>query len=113
MDIKQAFLLAAAAVAAQQPVPLSYSTSCAVLDSGSADGYVTNLSEDTYQISGEVRLIFTRPGSMSRPAVTATADSLIPPGQTARVASVRLAFSPDPAGSCRFDVAGAIRRPKP
>jgi hypothetical protein len=110
MDIKQALVLTAALAAAQPPAAfLHYDSRCG-LNGTSVDGYVTNLSQDAYQVSGAVRFIFVRSNSMSRPGITATADSLIPPGQTVRVASVQLAFQPDYGDTCRFDVAGAVRK---
>ncbi len=99
-------LLAAAVGAA-----LNYATSCAVVDGSSADGYVTNLSTSTYQVTGAVHFVFVTPNDMSRPSIAVTGNSLIPAGQTARVAHVRLAFQPAAGDGCGFDVIEAIRRP--
>ena len=83
--------------------PLNYATSCAVMGD-TVDGYVTNASSNTYQVTGAVRFVFASPGDMGRPSVTYTANSLIPAGQTARVAHVKLAFTPNPGDTCSFEL---------
>ena len=80
------------------------------VDSNSVDGYVTNLGSDTVQVTGEVRFIFSEENSMSRPAIVYPANTLVPAGQTARVARVKLAFQLRPGETCRFEVADAIRK---
>jgi hypothetical protein len=99
-------LLAAAAAAA-----LNYSTSCAVVDPSSADGYVTNFSTSTYQVTGPVRFVFSTPNDMSRPAIVVNVNAMIPAGQTARIAHVKLAVQPSMGGLCAFQVHDAIRTP--
>ena len=95
---------------ADPPASLSYATSCAVIDSSSADGFVTNQSRDTYQIIGPARFVFSAADSMSRPVIVYTANSIVGPGETVRVASVKLAFQPLPAETCRFEVKDSVRR---
>ena len=90
--------------------PLNYATSCAVIGD-TVDGYVTNASQNTYQVTGPVRFVFSTPADMGRPSVTYTANSLIPAGQTARVAHVKLAFTPNPGDTCSFEVNEAVRKP--
>ena len=96
---------------ADQPGALSYQTRCALVDFNSADGYVTNLSADTYQVIGQARFVFSAANSMSRPAILFAANSMIPAGQTVRVARVKLAFQPLPDETCSFEVKDAIMKP--
>lgn len=91
-------------------VPLNYATSCAVIGD-TADGYVTNASSNTYQVTGPVRFVFSSATDMARPATTFPANSLIGPGQTARVAHVKLAFRPTSGDSCSFVVDESVRKP--
>ena len=104
------FLGAVALAAAAPPAVVNYATSCAVIG-GSADGYVTNLSTETYHVTGPVRFVFSSGIDMSRPSVGFTANSAIPPGQTVLVARTKLAFQPAPADACGFEVGEAIRKP--
>jgi hypothetical protein len=76
----------------------------------SVEGYVTNQSPDPYAVNGQVRFVFSAQDSMSRPAIVTPADSLIPPGQTVRVTSVKLTFRPQAGETCRFEVEGALRK---
>jgi hypothetical protein len=101
---------ASIASAADPSGALRYTTNCVVIDSNSADGYVTNQSTDTYHVIGEVRFVFSAPDSMSRPAIVEAENSAVPAGQTARVARVKLAFQPLPGETCRFEVKDAIRK---
>ncbi len=71
---------------------LVYDTNCGIVDSNSAEGYVTNKSRVALQITGEVRFVFSAADSMSHPAIVYAANSVVPPGQTVRVGSVKLAF---------------------
>jgi hypothetical protein len=89
--------------------PLNYATSCAVLGD-TVDGYVTNASSNTYQVTGPVRFVFSSAADMGRPSVTYTANSLIPAGQTARVAHVQLAFTPSPGDACSFELSEAVSK---
>lgn len=89
--------------------PLNYATSCAVIGD-TVDGYVTNASSNTYQVTGPVRFVFASANDMARPSVTYTANSLIPAGQTARVAHVKLAFAPSPGDTCSFEVTESVPR---
>lgn len=116
MDIQKAWLFAAAAAAlgfaaTDAPPPLRYATRCEVIDSSAVDGYVVNESPDDYQVAGQVSFVFSSPNSISRPAISSLANSQVPPGQTVRVAHVKLAFQPLPGEACRFDVRDAIRKP--
>jgi hypothetical protein len=120
MEIKKIWFFAAALAAAAlaswqsaggQPSSLTYSTSCSVIDLNSADGYVTNLSPDTYQVSGPTHFTFTTANSMSRPAILYVANSIVQAGQTVRVARVKLPFVPLPEETCRYEVDSAIRKP--
>lgn len=106
-----AWFFAAAFAAAQPPAVLNYATSCAIIDANSADGYVTNLSTNTYQVTGPVRFVFSSPNDMSRPAIAYTANSMIQGGQTVRVARVKLAFQPRPEETCHFEIKDAVRKP--
>lgn len=90
--------------------PLNYATSCAVTGD-TVDGYVTNASSNTYQVTGPVRFVWSSPSDMGRPSVTYTANSLIPAGQTARVAHVKLAFTPNPSDTCSFELGENVRKP--
>ena len=96
--------------AADSPGALRYETSCAVIDSNSVDGYVTNQSPDVYQVTGQVRFVFSAANSMSRPAIVYAANSMVQAGQSVRVARVKLAFQPLPGETCRFEVKDAIRK---
>jgi hypothetical protein len=97
--------------AAEAPGALSYATSCAIVDAGTVDGYVTNKGQgEAYLVLGEVQFIFTSEDSMSRPAIVFTANSVVPAGQNVRVAHVKLAFEPLPGETCRFEVKDAIRK---
>ena len=91
-------------------VPLNYATSCAV-SGNTVDGYVTNASSNTYQVTGPVRFVFSSAADMARPAVTYPANSLIGPGQTQRVAHVTLGFSPVSGDSCSFEVEESVKKP--
>jgi hypothetical protein len=81
-----------------------------VIDSTYADGYVTNQSQDTYVVDGQVRFTFHSEGSISRPEVVSPANSIIPGGQTVRVVRVQLPFLPQPGDTCRFDVSQTLRK---
>lgn len=107
---RTALVAAALAAPALAADGLRYTTNCAVVEANSVDGFVSNQSADTYKVYGEVKFIFTPPGSMSRPAVLVQVDSLIPGGESARVARARLAFMPMPGETCRFDVSGQLRK---
>jgi len=89
--------------------PLNYATSCAVIGD-TVDGYVTNASQNTYQVTGQVRFVFASQADMGRPAVTYPANSLIPAGQTARVAHVKLSFTPNPGDTCSFEVGDNLKK---
>jgi hypothetical protein len=91
-------------------VSLRYATSCAVADPDVVDGYVTNASSDVYQVVGQVRFVFSSDKDMSRPAIVFPANTLVPPGQTVRVAHVKLAFQPLPGETCRFEAGETIRK---
>lgn len=105
------WFFAAVFAAAQPPAVLNYATSCAVIDANSADGYVTNLSTNTYQVTGPVRFVFSSPNDMSRPAIVYTANGIIPAGQTVRIARVKLAFQARPEETCQFEIKDAVRKP--
>ena len=49
--------------------PLNYATSCAVMGD-MVDGFVTYASQNTYQVTGPVRFVFSSAADMGRPAVT-------------------------------------------
>ena len=89
---------------------LHYRTRCSLVEPNSLDGFVSNASQDTYQVRGEVRFKFVESNSMSRPEIVAPADSLIRGGETARVLRVPLSFALRPDEECVFDVAEAIRK---
>lgn len=91
-------------------VPLNYATSCAVLGD-SADGYVTNASSNTYQVTGPVRFVFSSAADMARPSISFTANSLIGAGQTAHVAHVKLPNPPGAGATCSFEVDETVRKP--
>jgi hypothetical protein len=102
MKITHAWLLAGV---------LSYATSCAIVDAGSVDGYVTNTGQgEADLVLGEVQFIFSSENSMSRPAIVFSANTIVPAGQTVRVAHVKLAFEPLPGETCQFEVKDAIRK---
>ena len=88
----------------------SFATRCDVVDEISADGYVTNESQDTYQVSGEVRFVFTDRTNMSRPEIVSSANILIPPGQTVLVVRIKLAFQPKPGETCRFSIGDSLTK---
>jgi hypothetical protein len=90
--------------------PLNYATSCAVVGD-SVDGYVTNASSNTYQVTGPVRFVFSSPADMGRPSVTDNANALIPAGRTERVAHAKLAFTPEPGDACSFELGETVRKP--
>lgn len=92
------------------PGDLRYATRCVVVESASVEGYATNQSLDVYEVVGQVRFVFASGDSISRPAITTPANSLLPPGQTVRVVSAKLAFRPQAGETCRFEVEGALRK---
>ncbi|MFI5361820.1 MAG: hypothetical protein ACHQ49_07605 [Elusimicrobiota bacterium] len=87
-----------------------YQTNCSVVEPDAAEGYVSNASPDLYRVSGVVRFKFLEANSMSRPVLQAQADSLIPAGETVRVARVQLTSRLRPGEACLFDVTDAIRK---
>jgi hypothetical protein len=91
-------------------VPLNYATSCALLGD-SADGYVTNASTNTYQVTGAVQFVFSSPIDMARPSISFPANSLISAGQTAHVAHIRLPAQPGQGETCSFEIDGAVKKP--
>jgi hypothetical protein len=103
-------LLSIAQAQTQPPGDLRYTTRCVVVELNSVEGYVTNQSLDSYEVSGQVRFVFSAQDSMSRPAIVTPAASLIPAGQTVRVTSVKLTFRPLAGETCRFEVEGALRK---
>jgi hypothetical protein len=91
--------------------PLSYATSCVLVAPNGADGYVTNGGQGSaYLVSGVVQFIFTADNSMSHPAIALSAASIVPAGQTVRVAHVNLSFDPLPGETCRLEVKDALTR---
>ena len=117
MNIKKSWLFAAALGTIFIPPlraadsPLSYATSCVVVDPDSADGYVTNHGQGSaYVVLGAVQFIFTADNSMSHPAIAFYANSIVPAGQTVRVAHVQLPFVPLPGETCRFEVKDAVSK---
>ena len=96
--------------AAQPAQDLHYQASCTVIESESLDGYVANLSPDTYLVQGMVRFRFYSADSMSRPELLVPTDSLIPPGKIVRVVRAQLTFELRPGETCRFTVNNAIRK---
>ena len=96
------------------PVPpveeLHYHASCSVIDSDSLDGYVSNLSTDTYLVQGEVRFKFVSANSMSRPEIVVQTDSVIPAGKTVLISHARLMLLLLPGETCRFYVKDVIRK---
>ena len=120
MDTRKTWLFAAAlgtalfsssTRGAEAPGVLSYATSCAMVDPDSADGYVTNQGQGSaYVVLGTVQFIFTADNSMSHPAVAFNANTIVPAGQSVRVAHVKLPFDPLPGETCRFEVKDAISK---
>ena len=92
------------------PGGLYYQATCAVVEANSIDGYVSNLSQEAYQVYGQVRFTFSAGNSMSHPDILVPASGIVPPGQTLRVARARLAFQLRPGETCAFDVKNGIRR---
>ena len=110
-----AALLGAAALEAFAGTPaadegLNYQTSCSAVASNMIEGYVSNGSQDLYQVHGSVRFTFVQANSMSRRDIQIQADSEIPAGETARVASAQLTFGLRPNEACFFDVKETIRK---
>jgi hypothetical protein len=103
-----AFILASAQ--AQPPGDLHFTTNCVVFEMDSVEGYVTNQSQDTYQVNGQVRFVFLAHDSISRPAIVTPANSMVPPGETVRVTSIKLTFRPQAGESCRFEVADVLSK---
>lgn len=89
--------------------PLNYATSCALLGD-SADGYVTNASSNTYQVTGTVQFVFSASNDISHPAISFPANSLIAAGLTAHVAHVMLPNPPGPGATCSFELDGNVRK---
>ncbi len=106
-------LLAARRVSSAQapPADLRYQTRCDVVDWNLVDGYVSNLSRDTYLILGEVRFTFFSANSMSRPQSLLIINRTLRPGETAQVAEAKMSPNLTPGEVCSFDVRAAIRRP--
>ena len=103
------FLGARGFLTAQVPPPLlRYHTSCALHESRSVEGYVTNLSGDMYQISGKVRFNFYSANTMSHPELLLEANAFIPAGATVRVVQAQVFFQLTPGETCAFDVSAAI-----
>lgn len=92
------------------PSKLYYQATCAVIESSSVDGYVSNLSQDVYQVYGNARFTFTSTYSMAHPDILVQVNGIIPAGQTVRVARARLAFQLRPGESCAFDIKNGIRK---
>jgi hypothetical protein len=89
---------------------LRYRASCSLVDFNSVDGYVSNLSPDTYRVAGAARFKFSTAKSMSHPDLLVQANGEIPPGETVRVSRSHLPFELLPGETCRFKVTGAIRK---
>ncbi|UPT74888.1 MAG: hypothetical protein M0D55_04020 [Elusimicrobiota bacterium] len=104
--------VAALAASASSPVAVPPPTACA---SGATEaaGFVTNPGPDLLVIAGPVRFVFETEGSMSRPMVVVQAQTLVQPGETARVATARLEAALGAAEICRFDVSQALSRSRP
>jgi hypothetical protein len=90
--------------------PLSYLTRCAVIESNSIDGFVSNQSPDSYRVRGEVRITFVAGGGASRPEMLVQSDVQVPAGETVRVARARLDPPLRAGETCRLDVEAALRR---
>lgn len=103
-------MMSAGAEVPGAPPPFRYETRCAIIGLNAVQGFVTNQSLDSYEVTGPVRFVFSANDSMSRPAITVAASSLVPPGQTVLAASAKLAFQPQPGETCRFEVEGALRK---
>jgi hypothetical protein len=97
--------------AAEAPETLSYATSCVLVDPDTADGFVTNHGQGSaYLVNGMVEFVFTADNSISHPAIAFSAASIVPAGQTVRVAHINLTFEPLPGETCRFEVKDSISR---
>jgi hypothetical protein len=97
--------------AADAPGALSYATSCVLVAPDSADGFVTNQGQgSSYLVNGVVQFIFTADNSISHPAISFTAASIVPAGQTVRVAHINLPFDPLPGETCRLEVKDALSK---
>jgi hypothetical protein len=89
---------------------LRYQTRCELLASQFVGGYVSNQSQDAYQVNGQVQFVFSSAGSVSHPQLAVAADGLVPPGGSVRVAYAHMAFQLSPGETCGFDVESAIRK---
>lgn len=90
--------------------PLNYLTRCAVVESNSIDGFVSNQSPDSYRALGEVRFVFTAGGGEPRSEILVQSNVQVPAGATARVARARLDHPLGAGETCRLDVEGALRK---
>lgn len=91
------------------PAPPNVVTRCAVVETGSVDGFVSNQGSDPQRLRGEVRFVFTSDGSSSRPDQLVQSDVELPPGKPVRVARARLNAPLRPGEECRLDVEASLR----
>lgn len=91
-------------------VPPPHATRCAVVESGSVDGFVTNRASVPARVFGEVRFLFIANGAASRPDLLVQSDVEIPAGETVRVARARLNAPLRAGEACRLDVEPSLRK---
>jgi hypothetical protein len=93
------------------PPETRYQTHCAVVESRSVDGYVTNLTREPMKLRGEVRFNFIAAGTMTRPQILVQAERTISGGETARVARAEIIFPLNSGETCYFDASAALVTP--
>lgn len=91
-----------------QYVP-AYQTAYQPLDANTVEGSVTNPGTGLLRIDGMVVFNFAVANSMSRQAIQAQGNALVPPGRTVSVARARLSWSLLPNETCSLDASGAVR----
>jgi hypothetical protein len=91
-------------------LPPLYATRCAVVESGSVDGFVTNRASVPARVFGEVRFLFVADGAASRPDLLVQTDAEVPAGETMRIARARLSAPLREGEDCRLDVEPSLRK---
>jgi hypothetical protein len=89
--------------------PLSFESRCAVVETGSIDGFVTNLSRENYRAFGEVRFVFAT-AQPPRAEILVQANVQLPAGGTVRVARAKLEPPLRPGETCRLEADAAVHR---
>jgi hypothetical protein len=99
-------IAASAAVAAPGT---ALTTSCAIVNPTTVEGYARNDSADSYQVSGIVTFSFGDP-TLPHPSQQAQANAPVSAHSSALIARIRPAFTVAPSGGCRLDLGGSARK---